>query len=228
MDVASPLPDLNDSSQLNTLIHFYRGELGRMMIWRQRFDASTNWAIVSTGSLVAFGFGNPDVLNQAMVVALIVLAFFSIVEARRYRFYDAFRGRVRMLESHFLAPMVLGRPDRFYQENWRELLAGDLVNPAFKCSFIFALGRRFKSVYFALHAFIVFAWVSLTVSQLSSLTFAAFVEAFDVYALKGWVVLLLVTSYLLGLGLALTLSGSLGRRKGEMTAHTIMRWDSDY
>lgn len=33
------------------MIHFYRGELGRIMAWRQRLDVTTNWAIVSTTAM---------------------------------------------------------------------------------------------------------------------------------------------------------------------------------
>ena len=45
-----PLPNLKDACYVNAMIHFYRGELGRIMIWRQRLDVTTTWAITSTTS----------------------------------------------------------------------------------------------------------------------------------------------------------------------------------
>jgi len=76
-------PDAASSTYIGTLTHFYRGELGRMMVWRQRFDATTNWAIIATGSLFAFAIGNPAMLNEAMLINLCVLGFFAFIEARR-------------------------------------------------------------------------------------------------------------------------------------------------
>ena len=43
-----PLPNLKDACYVNAMIHFYRGELGRIMAWRQRLDVTTTWAITST------------------------------------------------------------------------------------------------------------------------------------------------------------------------------------
>src|SRR5205807_9546387 len=37
-----------DPGYVNAMSHFYRGELGRIMVWRQRLDITTNWAITSS------------------------------------------------------------------------------------------------------------------------------------------------------------------------------------
>ena len=55
------------------------------------------------------------------------------IEARRYRFYDAFRARVRMLEAHFLVPMVMENRDML-QGEWKKLVCEDLILPSFKIS----------------------------------------------------------------------------------------------
>ena len=36
-----------DPGYVNAMSHFYRGEMGRIMVWRQRLDVTTNWAITS-------------------------------------------------------------------------------------------------------------------------------------------------------------------------------------
>ena len=33
--------DLHDPCYVNAMSHFYRGELGRIMVWRQRLDITT-------------------------------------------------------------------------------------------------------------------------------------------------------------------------------------------
>jgi uncharacterized membrane protein len=34
------------AAELGALAHLYRGELYRSKVWRQRLDATTNWAVV--------------------------------------------------------------------------------------------------------------------------------------------------------------------------------------
>ena len=46
---ANPAP--LDASYITAMSHFYRGELGRIMVWRQRLDITTSWAITVTSSI---------------------------------------------------------------------------------------------------------------------------------------------------------------------------------
>ena len=34
-----------DQGYVTAMSHFYRGEIGRMMVWRQRLDTTTTWAL---------------------------------------------------------------------------------------------------------------------------------------------------------------------------------------
>jgi uncharacterized membrane protein len=81
------------------------------------------------------------------------------IEARRYRFYDAFRARVRMLEAHFIVP-VLMRQEPKLEGNWRKLVAEDLLVPAFKVSMFESIGRRLKRNYAFITIIILTAWVT--------------------------------------------------------------------
>lgn len=220
-----PVPDATASHYVGTLTHFYRGELGRMMEWRRRFDATANWAIIGTGSLFAFAVRNADMLNEAMLINLIVLGFFSFIEARRYRFYDAFRARVRMLEVHFIAPTLIGGERRPLDGEWRPHLVEDLITPSFKCTFAFALGRRFRHIYGALHLFVIIGWSALASFEARSL--GGWVDAFSVGPMAGWLVLLLVSLYISALLVAIIRSGALGAESGEVRRYQRgVRWNS--
>lgn len=207
-------PDVTSSAYVATLTHFYRGELGRMMEWRRRFDATANWAIVGTGSLFAFAVRNADMLNEAMLINLFVLGFFSFIEARRYRFYDAFRARVRMLEVHFIAPTLIGGERRPLEGPWRDHLVEDLILPSFKCSFAYALGRRFRHIYGALHLLVLTGWAVLVSFDVN--TFQEWVAAFGLGRVPGWTILGLVLVYVSGLVIAIVRSGALGAQSGEV------------
>ena len=224
-EVVAPTLDVTSAAYIGTMTHFYRGELGRMMVWRQRFDATVNWSIIATGSLVAYAVGKPAMMNQAMLINLAVLGFFAFLEARRYRFYDTFRARVRMLEVHFIAPAVLGAEKKTLQGPWREHLVQDLIIPSFKCSYAFALGRRFRHIYGALHLFVLFAWVFLV--GFHTRTFSEWAAGFSLGKAPGWLVLTLVLIYLLVLAIIIFRSGALGAKSGEVRRYRReVKWGS--
>src|ERR1043165_7100630 len=50
-----------DPGYVNAMSHFYRGELGRIMVWRQRLDVTTNWAITSSTAFLTFSFSSRKV-----------------------------------------------------------------------------------------------------------------------------------------------------------------------
>jgi len=223
----SELPDFTSSWYIGTIVHFYRGEMSRMLVWRGRFDATTNWAVIITGSLVAYAVGNPEWSNDAIVVNLAVLGFFAFLEARRFRFYDAYRMRVRMLEVHFIAPVLLGNDQRLLEGAWRQQLASDLIVPTFKCSLLFALGRRCKRVYFALHGFVIFVWCVLVVKRAEAATFYEAIEAFRVEGISGRIVLSFLALFYTVVILLIVHSGAFRLTSGEARyQRELLEWDA--
>ena len=130
-----------DPGYVNAMSHFYRGEMGRIMVWRQRLDMTTNWAITSSTAIITIAFSTRQVPHIIFFFNLAIVWVLLWIEARRYRFYDAFRARVRMLEAHFLVPMVMENR-QLLQGEWKKLVCEDLILPCFKISnymFIFIL-----------------------------------------------------------------------------------------
>lgn len=184
---ALPAANLKDPCYVNAMIHFYRGELGRIMIWRQRLDVTTTWAITSTTTIVGVAFSVREVPHIVFFFNLALVWIMLWIEARRYRFYDAFRGRVRMLESHFLVPMVSQNP-RILDGEWRRLVCEDLILPSFKISKLEALGRRLKRNYVFIFAIIMVAWtVKIFLhAQTPIHSFTEFYRALAVQELPAW------------------------------------------
>jgi uncharacterized membrane protein len=150
---------LYDPGYVNAMSHFYRGELSRIMIWRQRLDITTNWAITSSTAIITIAFSNRDVPHIIFFFNLAIVWVMLWIEARRYRFYDAFRARVRMLEAHFLVPMVMENRE-LLQGEWKKLVCEDLILPSFKISRLEAVGRRLKRNYVFIFILIMVAWVT--------------------------------------------------------------------
>lgn len=148
-----------DSSYVTTMSHFYRGELGRIMSWRARLDNTTNWAITVTSTIFTVAFSIRELPHIVFFFNVAIVWVMLWIEARRYRFYDAFRGRVRMLEAHFLVP-IIAQNNAMLQGEWQKLVCEDLLLPSFKISAFEAVGRRLKRNYAFIFAIILVAWIT--------------------------------------------------------------------
>lgn len=179
--------ELKDACYVNTMIHFYRGELGRIMSWRQRLDVTTTWAVTSTTSIITISFSLKGIPHIVFFFNIAYVWMLLWIEARRYRLYDAFRGRVRMVESHFLVPMILQNPNLLVGE-WKRLVCEDLILPSFKISKLEAVGRRMSNYVF-IFLIIIVAWTLkiFVHAQPPIDSFGAFYRALAVQSLPSWV-----------------------------------------
>jgi len=44
---------LKTSEFVTAMVHFFRAEVQRANLWRQRLDTTTNWAVVATGATLS-------------------------------------------------------------------------------------------------------------------------------------------------------------------------------
>ena len=149
----------SDQGYITAMSHFYRGEIGRIMVWRQRLDTTTTWGITTTGTIFTVAFSFESVPHLLFFFNLAIVLMMLWIEARRYRFYDAFRARVRMLEAHFITPVILREKPKL-EGNWRKLVAEDLLVPAFKISMFESIGRRLQRNYAFITTIILTAWIT--------------------------------------------------------------------
>src|ERR1043165_45123 len=134
-------------AEFNTaMAHFYRGEVQRSNTWRNRLDTTTNWAVLSAGAMLSFAFSSSTTPHFVIPVDSILVAVFLVMEARRYRYYEIWAGRVRVIETGYYAPMLA--PDSVPRDKeWASHLASDLLTPHFTISVWEAIGRRLRRNY---------------------------------------------------------------------------------
>jgi uncharacterized membrane protein len=180
---------LKDNGYVTAMSHFYRGEIGRIMVWRQRLDLTTTWAITSTTTIITVAFSFRDIPHLVFFFNLVIVWMMLWIEARRYRFYDAFRARVRMIESHFLVATVSRNPG-LLGKDWQKLVCEDLILPSFKMSTLEAVGRRLKRNYVFIFAIIIVAWLTKVFMHASPpiRSWTSFYNAMAVGELPGWLV----------------------------------------
>lgn len=89
----------------------------------------------------------------------LLIGFFLYIEARRYRYYDLWRARVRLMETEFFADLLVSNQDDEDTTHWRELLAADLMQPQFTITMWEAMGRRLRRNYSWIFTVLVLSWI---------------------------------------------------------------------
>ncbi|MFQ5864721.1 MAG: DUF2270 domain-containing protein [bacterium] len=135
-----------DPAELGVLAHLYRGELYRSKVWRTRLDTTTNWAVATTGIALSVTFSNAENSPLPLILIGLLVIVFMLIEARRYRYFDIWRTRVRLLEVCFYGPILRGEGVDVENE-WNKVLASDYKQLRFHISFLEAIGRRIRRNY---------------------------------------------------------------------------------
>ncbi|USZ67425.1 DUF2270 domain-containing protein [Halorussus salilacus] len=146
------------SEMVGLLGHLYRGQMDRVTSWRSRLDRTTYWAVTIMAAILTWAFSSRDNPHYLIVIGMATLSMFLLVETRRYRAYDVWRERVRLLERDLFA-QLLDPDEELPHREWRERIGDDLRNPAVKVSLFRAFARRLSRVYYPLLLVLLAAWV---------------------------------------------------------------------
>jgi uncharacterized membrane protein len=149
---------LKASEFTTAMVHFFRAEVTRANVWRQRLDATTNWAVVTTGASISLAFTESAISHIVVLLNLLLVTIFLLIEARRYRYYELWSSRVRLMETDFFAAMLV--PPFHPSPDWAEALAENLLLPHFPISTWEALGRRLRRNYLWVYIVVGFSWVA--------------------------------------------------------------------
>ena len=149
---------LKTSEFVTSMVHFFRAEVSRANVWRQRLDTTTNWAVVSTGATLSIAFSQPTIHHGIIILNTLLVMWFLFIEARRYRYYELWSYRVRLMETDFYAAMLV--PPFHPSPEWAESLAENLLAPSFPISLLEALGRRLRRNYVWIFLILYASWVA--------------------------------------------------------------------
>jgi uncharacterized membrane protein len=170
------------------MIHFYRGEVQRSNIWRTRLDTTTYWAVLTAGATLSFAFSSSSTPHFVIPINSILIAIFLLMEARRYRYYEIWSSRVRILETGYFAQLLAPEgvpPD----ESWAEHLAADLITPHFTITEWEAVGRRLRRNYLWIFVLLALSWnLKVYLHPVPAHDFSTFIERATVGVVPGWLV----------------------------------------
>ena len=149
---------LTRQEYMNVMVHFYRGEVARSTSWRQRLDTTTNWAVLTTAGMLSFSLSNPELSHIVLLLSNLIICAYLLIEARRFRYFEVYRARVRMLEENFLIPVVT-RQLESPMLSWREMVAMDLDLPKYKTTVLESVGFRLRRNYIYIFSILLGGWM---------------------------------------------------------------------
>ena len=165
---------------ITTLAHYYRGEMARMMSWRDRLDRTTNWAIGAVAAMLSISLSTASAHHSVLIFSMVMVFLLLQIESRRYRFFHLFRTRVRLLErnyySHFFDPEKSAET-----RSWSVELSETLRHPKFTIGRRQAMARRLARNYCWIFLILLAAWLlKITTAVLQPRTGEAeFIHSFD-------------------------------------------------
>lgn len=170
------------------MVHFYRGEVQRSNTWRTRLDTTTYWAVLTAGATLSFTFSSPHSPHFVIPINSILVAVFLVMEARRYRYYEIWASRVRVIETGYFAQM-LAPGGVLRDQEWASHLASDLLTPHFTISEWEAIGRRLRRNYLWIFGLLALSWnLKVYLHPDLAYNFDIFIQRARVGLVPGWIV----------------------------------------
>ncbi len=134
------------AAEIGVIAHLYRAEVYRSTAWRSRLDNTTNWSVVTIGVALSLSYSTPGASPLPLILVALLVVVFLLLEARRYRYFNVWRARCRLMETDILAPMLAGE-GVVRDGKWNTLLSDDYRQPRFHVSYLLAMGRRIRKNY---------------------------------------------------------------------------------
>lgn len=182
-DMSEPIAG---AKEIGALAHLYRGEIYRSTIWRQRLDTTTNWAVLTTGVALSITFATAVSSPLPMVLAGLMSVMFLILEARRYRYFNVWRFRARMIELAVYVPLLRGEGAQIPVDRGHAL-SDDYERPQFRISFTRAVGKRLRRNYgylFATQGLAYFGKIAIHPTEITS--FVELIDRAHIGPIPGW------------------------------------------
>ena len=126
-----------------------------MIAWRDRLDRTTNWAIAASAAMLSVSLSSPTTHHGVILCCMALVSLLLGIEARRYRFYDISRSRVRTLERNYYSRIFVPADST---DDWRANLSAELKRPQYTVTYADALTNRIRRNYFWIYLTLSLAW----------------------------------------------------------------------
>jgi uncharacterized membrane protein len=171
-----------------TLAHIYRAEVQRSTQWRVRLDITTNWSVTISAAVISYAFSNEQAPAAILLVGFFSVVLFLVIEARRYRYYDIWARRVRLIEVGYLVPLARKEP---VTVDFFDALAAEFSRPRLRIGAIQSLAFRMRRTSYPLAlGLLLGAWiVKLQIHPSRAQSFGEMVGRAHIGPIPGWAVM---------------------------------------
>jgi hypothetical protein len=137
------------------------------------------------------------------------------IESRRYRYYELWASRARLMETDFFATMLV--PPFQPSSDWAEALAENLLQPHFTVSIPEAVGRRLRRNYIWIFAVLIISWLGkLWLHPEPTASTVEFMQRAAIGGLPGEAVIFLYLGYFVLLLIFALVTARLQQATGEV------------
>jgi len=158
--ITPPVFPSTSTEFITVMAHYHRAEIARMAGWRDRIDRTTNWAITVVAAMLSLSLSTPTAHHGVLLFAMVLVLLLLVIEARRYRFFDVYRNRVRRIERNYFAQIF--SPEEGTTDDWIHKLGADLRKPLFLIGLGQAISRRLRRNYCWMFLILLLAWLVKT------------------------------------------------------------------
>lgn len=209
------------------MAHIFRGELGRSDTWRTRLDTTMNWALTTSGAVISFAFSTPQSSHIVVLVGFWLVTTFLLLEARRYRYYDLWNRRVRLIEGGYWSPLI--RKEPVDPDAMREL-ASEYARPQIQLSLFAAIATRMVRAYGPLMLVLLASWFAKVYSHPTPVkSWDQFFERAHIGMIPGAVVVVLLSLitaiFLMAFVTALVARPPLGELRPRPRSRRLSLWE---
>jgi uncharacterized membrane protein len=204
---------------VNAFAHYYRAEMQRAISWRDRLDRTTNWAIAATAAILSVSLNQPEKHHGVLIFGMALVFLLLIIEARRYRFFDVYRRRVRLFETGYYAH-IMAPADSGDEVQWLKELGDSIRAPSLSLSLKEAMAHRLRRNYCWIFLILLAAWLlkvagSVAFTQIWESPSDLHIRA-EVGWTPGWFIFLVVLGFHAWLAYVMV-------RHGGATRHAIVQ-----
>jgi uncharacterized membrane protein len=152
--------------------------------------------------MLSLSLSTPTAHHGVLLFAMVLVLLLLVIEARRYRFFDVYRNRVRRLERNYFAQIFA--PESGTTDDWIRVLGDDLRRPLFLVSLRHAIWRRLRRNYCWMFLILLLAWLlkiaTRTLPENAAEThlvqsFNEWLRNAAIGPISGWMVLLVVAAF---------------------------------
>jgi uncharacterized membrane protein len=211
----------NDMGPSSSMAHLYRGEVHRMTRWRERLDRTTNWAVTIIAAIMTWAFTSPDNPHYLILIGMGAALLFLGIEAHRYRGFDVWRSRVRLIQQNVWAKGLDPSQD-IEDHQWRRELARDYRTPTIKLTFEEALAHRLRRIYLPLLTLVLIAWIVRVTAFAQG---PAWPQTAAIGMIPGWLVTAVVLVVYLG-ALVVGMRPREWHGRSELRTQRVGEWSS--